>query len=130
MKTMQYEAKKSIFSRFIDAIKNSILSDILVNEEAGQVITPDELDSESRVNKLAHDTNTSEKDMWNYERLFNEASSSINQLEKEISKIPTEKKESANPFKVDESELSHDEPISHSNHFERETADSEKGIEK
>jgi len=59
---MQYENKKSIFSRLIDALRNSILSDILVNEEAGQVITPDELDSESRVNKLAHDTNTSENE--------------------------------------------------------------------
>ena len=44
MKTAQYEAKKSIFSKLINALRNSILSDILVSEEAGQVITPDELD--------------------------------------------------------------------------------------
>lgn len=130
MKTMQYETKKSIFSRFINALKNSILSDILVNEEAGQVITPDELDSESRVNKLAHDTNTSEKDMWNYERQFNEALSSIDKLEKEVSKVPPEKKESNNPFKVDESELSHDEPVISRTNPEREVDNSEKGIEK
>lgn len=130
MKTMQYENKKSIFSRLIDALRNSILSDILVNEEAGQVITPDELDSESRVNKLAHDTNTSEKDMWIYERQFNEALSSIDTLEKEISKLPQDKKESNNPFKVDESELSHDGPVISRTNHERETIDSEKGIEK
>lgn len=130
MKTMQYEAKKSIFSRLIHAIKNSILSDILVSEEAGQVIDPDELDSESRVNKLARDTNTSEKDMWNFEKQFNEALASVNKLEKEISKVPSEKKDSNNPFKVDEADLSHDEPTLSRTSSDREMENSEKGIEK
>lgn len=130
MKTVQYEAKKSIFSKLINALRNSILSDILVSEEAGQVITPDELDSESRVNKLARDTNTSEQDMWDYERQFNEALASVDKLQKEVSKVPTEKKDSNNPFKVDESELSHDEPVILRAHSERETGDSEKDIEK
>ena len=129
MKTMQYETKKSIFSRFINALKNSILSDILVSEEAGQAITPDELDSESRVNKLAHDTHTTEKDMWNYERQFNAALASVDKLEKEFSKVPTEKKDKNNPFKVEESELSHDEPVTLRNTSERETGDSEKSID-
>ena len=130
MKTVQYEAKKSIFSKLINALRNSILSDILVSEEAGQVITPDELDSESRVNKLARDTNTSEQDMWDYERQFNEALASVDKLQKEVSKVPTEKKDSNNPFKVDESEVSHDEQVILRGHSERETGDSEKGIEK
>lgn len=130
MKTVQYEAKKSIFSRFINALRNSILSDILVSEEAGQVITPDELDSESRVAKLAHDTNTTEADMWNYEKQFNAALASVDKLEKEVSKVPAEKKDSSNPFKVDESELSHDEPVISRVNSERETGDSEKDIEK
>ena len=60
MKEAQDTRKKSILSKIIDALKNSILSDILFSEEAGQA----------------------------------------------VSKIPTPKKESPNPFKVDESELS------------------------
>ncbi len=102
------QKRPSIFKRLINAIKNSILSDILFNEEAGQVLSPEELDSETRVIKLAHETETDEKDMWNYERQFNEASSSLESLEKEISKVPEDKKEDTNPFRVDESELSQD----------------------
>ncbi|MBP3463223.1 MAG: hypothetical protein ACI4VN_03925 [Clostridia bacterium] len=106
MKEAQDTRKKSILSKIIDALKNSILSDILFSEEAGQVISPEELDSEARVNQLAHETGTDETTMWSYERNFNEAAANLEKLEKAVSKIPTPKKESPNPFKVDESELS------------------------
>jgi len=106
--TTTTQKKPSILKKLVNAIKNSILSDILFNEEAGQVLSPEELDSETRVIKLAQETETDEKDMWNYERQFNEASSSLENLEKEISKIPADKKEDTNPFRVDESELSQD----------------------
>lgn len=110
MKEAQATRKKSILSKIVDALKNSILSDILFSEEAGQVIGPEDLDSEARVNQLAHETGTDEKTMWGYERNFNEATSNIEKLEKAVSRVPAEKKESPNPFKVDESELSQSTP--------------------
>lgn len=110
MKEAQATRKKSILSKITDALKNSILSDILFSEEAGQVIGPEDLDSEARVNQLAHETGTDETTMWRYERNFNEAAANLEGLEKAVSRVPVPKKESPNPFKVDESELSQDTP--------------------
>lgn len=119
MKEKQYVQKKSIFSRLVNALKNSILSDILFSEEAGQVISPEDLDSETRVTKLAHETGTDESTMWNYEKNFNEAASNLEGLEKIVSRVPDEEKASENPFKVDESELSKNAPSSEKRTSER-----------
>lgn len=102
---MQVKVKenKSLFKRIIDKIKNSSLY-YIVNSSDAEVISPEEVDSTEKVSKLATSSNISEAEMWNIERAFNESDTALDSIEAEVSKVPDFKKESNNPFSIEDDE--------------------------
>lgn len=102
---MQIKVKenKSLFKRIIDKIKSSSLY-YIVNSSDAEVISPEEVDSTEKVSKLATSSNISEAEMWNIERAFNESDTALDSIEAEVSKVPDFKKESNNPFSIEEEE--------------------------
>lgn len=102
---MQVKVKenKSLFKKIIDKIKNSSLY-YMINSSDAEVISPEEVDSTEKVSKLATSSNISEAEMWNIERAFNESDTALDSIEAEVSKVPDFKKESNNPFSIEEEE--------------------------
>lgn len=102
---MQVKVKenKSLFKKIIDKIKNSSLY-YIINSSDAEVISPEEVDSTEKVSKLATSSNISEAEMWNIERAFNESDTALDSIEEEVSKVPDFKKESNNPFSIEEEE--------------------------
>ena len=102
---MQVKVKEntSLFKKIIDKIKNSSLY-YMINSSDAEVISPEEVDSTEKVSRLATSSNISEAEMWNIERAFNESDSALDSIEEEVSKVPDFKKESNNPFSIDEEE--------------------------
>lgn len=102
---MQVKVKenKSLLKKFIDKIKNSSLY-YMINSSDAEVIAPEEIDSTEKVSRLATSSNISEAEMWNIERAFNESDSALDSIEEEVSKIPDFKKDSNNPFSIEEPE--------------------------
>ena len=100
--------KKSLLNKLIDKLKNTALFNIFLNPEAGMVVSSEDLSSKDSIAQLATTTGMSEREIANIDRAFNEADFSLSGIRGEVTKIPEEKKESVNPFKVDESELNLD----------------------
>ena len=102
---MQVKVKenKSLFKKLIDKIKNSSLY-YMINSTDAEVIAPEDVDSTEKVSRLANSSNISEAEMWNIERAFNESDSALDSIEEEVSKVPDFKKESNNPFSIEEQE--------------------------
>lgn len=102
---MQVKVKenKSLFKKIIDKIKNSSLY-YMINSSDAEVISPEEVDSTEKVSRLATSSNISEAEMWNIERAFNESDTALDSIEAEVSKVPDFKKESNNPFSIEEEE--------------------------
>ena len=102
---MQVKVKEntSLFKKIIDKIKNSSLY-YMINSSEAEVVAPEEVDSTEKVSRLATASNISEAEMWNIERAFNESDSALDSIEEEVSKVPDFKKESNNPFSIDEEE--------------------------
>lgn len=100
---MQVKVKenKSLFKKVIDKIKNSSLY-YMINSSDAEVISPEELDSTEKVSRLATSSNISEAEMWNIERAFNESDTALDNIEEEVSKVPDFKKESNNPFSIED----------------------------
>lgn len=100
---MQVKVKEntSLFKKIIDKIKNSSLY-YMINSSDAEVISPEEIDSTEKVSRLANSSNISETEMWNIERAFNESDSTLDSIEEEVSKVPDFKKESNNPFSIEE----------------------------
>lgn len=100
---MQVKVKEntSLFKKIIDKIKNSSLY-YMINSSDAEVISPEEVDSTEKVSRLANSSNISEAEMWNIERAFNESDSALDSIEEEVSKVPDFKKESNNPFSIEE----------------------------
>lgn len=107
---------KSLFKKLIDKIKNNSLYYMITSSDA-DVISPEEIDSTEKVSRLANSSNISEAEMWNIERAFNESDSALDHIKAEVSEIPSLKKESNNPFSIEEIEtesLSLDEELTSS----------------
>lgn len=107
---------KSLFKKLIDKIKNNSLYYMITSPDA-DVISPEEIDSTEKVSRLANSSNISEAEMWNIERAFNESDSALDRIKAEVSEIPSLKKESNNPFSIEEIEtesLSLDEELTSS----------------
>ena len=105
MKTLERE---SILKRFINILKNNPVINIF-KSFINMVISPEvtsaeNTSTETLVENLAADTNTSKEDIWKIERAFNESSNSLESLEQEVNRVPKGKEEN-NPFKVDEADL-------------------------
>lgn len=100
MKTLERE---SIFKRFINILKNNTFINMVISSDA-EVTSAENTSTETLVENLATDTNTSKEDIWKIERAFNESSNSLESLEQEVTRVPKDKKEN-NPFKVDEADL-------------------------
>ncbi len=100
---MQVKVKEntSLFKKIIDKIKNSSLY-YMINSSDAEIISPEEVDSTEKVSRLANSSNISETEMWNIERAFNESDSALDSIEEEVSKVPDFKKESNNPFSIEE----------------------------
>lgn len=100
---MQVKVKEntSLFKKIIDKIKNSSLY-YMINSSDAEVISPEEVNSTEKVSRLANSSNISEAEMWNIERAFNESDSALDSIEEEVSKVPDFKKESNNPFSIEE----------------------------
>lgn len=96
---------KNLIDKLINRLKNTALFNIFLNPEAGMVVSSEDLSSEDSISQLATTTGMSEREITNIDRAFNEADFSLSGIRNEVTKIPEEKKESVNPFKVDESEL-------------------------
>ena len=74
----------------------------MINSSDAEVISPEEVNSTEKVSRLANSSNISEAEMWNIERAFNESDSALDSIEEEVSKVPDFKKESNNPFSIEE----------------------------
>ena len=98
---MQVKENKSLLKKLIDKIKNSSLY-YMINSSEAEVIAPEEVDSTEKVSRLATSSNISEAEMWSIERAFNESDSALDSIEEEVSKVPDFKKESNNPFSIEE----------------------------
>lgn len=105
MKTVAVKENKSFFSKLIDKIKNSALFSMAFDENYGMVISSEETKTEKQIQGLAQSANISEKELMSIEAEFNKASSNNKALEDTVSKIPSIKKESSNPFKVENEDL-------------------------
>lgn len=116
---MQVKIKenKSLFKKFIDKIKNSSLY-YMINSSDAEVIAPEEVDSTEKVSRLATSSNISEAEMWNIERAFNESDSALDSIEEEVSKVPDFKKESNNPFSIEEQENDEKQTSDNSKEFD------------
>ena len=107
MKTLERE---SILKRFINILKNNPVINIfksfinMVISPDSEVTSAENTSTETLVENLAADTNTSKEDIWKIERAFNESSNSLESLEQEVTRVPKGKEEN-NPFKVDEADL-------------------------
>ena len=99
---------KNLIDKLVSKLKNTALFNIFLNPESGMVISSEDLSSEDSIAQLAATTDMSEREISNIDRAFNEADFSLSGIRNEVTKIPEDKKESVNPFKVDESELNHD----------------------
>ena len=107
MKTLERE---SILKRFINILKNNPVINIfksfinMVISPDAEVTSAENTSTETLVENLAADTNTSKEDIWKIERAFNESSNSLGSLEQEVTRVPKGKEEN-NPFKVNEGDL-------------------------
>ena len=100
MKTLERE---SILKRFINILKNNPFINMVISPDA-EVTSAENTSTETLVENLAADTNTSKEDIWKIERAFNESSNSLGSLEQEVTRVPKGKEEN-NPFKVNEGDL-------------------------
>ncbi len=100
---------KSLLKRILDKFKKTALFSIFLDPEAGQVIPEEDKNPEERIKSLADSTGTSRDEIADIEKAFNAAAKSLRGITAETTRIPDEKRNSKNPFKVDESELVLDE---------------------
>ena len=84
MKTLERE---SILKRFINILKNNPVINIfksfinMVISPDAEVTSAENTSTETLVENLAADTNTSKEDIWKIELAFNESSNSLGSLE-------------------------------------------------
>ena len=104
MKTGEVKSQ-SLLSKLLDKIKHSALFEMFFDPTSGMVVDPDEVDTEKQIKDLSASTGMSEKEIINIDAAFNEARGNLMEKAKEVEKIPEEKKESRNPFAVDEEDL-------------------------
>lgn len=122
MKTVTIE-KESLLKRLINKIKSTALGNIFLNSDSGMTVDSDELDPETRINILANGSDTTTiEEMKEIDKAFKAAQEAA---DKKAPKDPVIKKESSNPFHVDEADLIHDnEPaVTHSRDEGRERDD-------
>lgn len=105
MNTVKYKEKTSLFNKLINLIKNSALFDMFFNANSGIVISSEDLSSEEQVKRLAADTGEDISTIMGFEAAFNEATNNLQTLQNAVTKIPPDPKESVNPFKVNEEDL-------------------------
>lgn len=108
MKTIETIEKKSLISKLIDAFKNTAFYNIFLNENSGLVVDPNEIDPEEQISYLADVSGCSREEIKSIEAAFKQANERMEPLVTKVSSIPQESKNSANPFRVNDSDLNHD----------------------
>lgn len=108
MKTVTIKENQTFLGKLIDKLKNSALFSMAFDEDYGSVDY--EENEQTKLQRLSKESNTSESELSEINKAFAEASNKNEELAKKtVSKIPEFKKDSSNPFKIDNSELIHDD---------------------
>lgn len=107
MKTITAKEKQSLFSKLINAIKDSALFNMFANPDFGTYIDSDELSQEDKVKHLAQETKSTEDEIKALDAEFAKAAKGLSSLTRSVSEIPSRNRENNkdNIYKVDESEL-------------------------
>jgi len=129
MKTITAREKQSLFSKLINAIKDSALFNMIANPDFGTYVDSDELSQEQKVKRLAQETKSTEAEIKALDAEFAKATKVLSSLTQSVSEIPSRNRgnNKDNIYKVDESELNRNVSNQRTTHDEQSHED--KGIE-